>query len=272
MLAKVLTCARLSARLPDEVVITDDGSSVDIPAALGDVSSRLPIPVYFVTQADRGFRAAKCRNNGIRQASGDFLVFADQDIVFTPDYLSIFAENARAGRFLVGYPVRLTEAQTKLVDGELLERGGLLALPTPEQRAVVVKQHRKDGFYALLKKLHLRRIGPKLRSGVFGAFKADLLKVNGFDEAYQGWGNEDDDLGLRLHGAGVSGVNPFCAPTSFHLYHPPHHAPGVRANREYYLKRLDEISRGAYRATHGVETPLGYDIPTVTLLNPEGGK
>ena len=46
------------------------------------------------------------------------LVFLDQDIVSTRGYLATFAENVRVGRFVVAYPVRLTEAQTRLLSDE----------------------------------------------------------------------------------------------------------------------------------------------------------
>ena len=36
-----------------------------------------------------------------------------------------------------------------------------------------------------------------------GAWRSDLLEINGFDEAFNGWGYEDSDLVVRLLNLGV---------------------------------------------------------------------
>lgn len=84
-LRRVLLAFAAQTRLVDELVITDDGSSVDVPAGLADILPELPFKVVFVSQPHEVFRAAKSRNNGIRETTGKYLVFADQDIVFAPD-------------------------------------------------------------------------------------------------------------------------------------------------------------------------------------------
>jgi hypothetical protein len=219
-----------------------------------------------VRQPDRGFRLAKCRNNGARAASGDLLVFADQDLVFTRDYLRTFAEAARPRTFLVSWPVRLTAEQTEEVTDDFVRRGAFSGLVTPAQAALVRKQFRKDLFYFWLHRLGVREIGPKLRGGIFAVSKTDYSSVNGFDEAYQGWGNEDDDLGRRLHRSGVRGRNVFRTEYPVHLFHPPFNAGGARPNLEYYERRVREIRKGDFRCRYGLESPLGNDEVTVTDL------
>ena len=51
------------------------------------------------------------------------------------------------------------------------------------------------------------------------AWRTDLLRVNGFDEAYSGWGLEDSDLVIRLLHAGVRHKNARFAAPVFHLWH-----------------------------------------------------
>ena len=50
-------------------------------------------------------------------------------------------------------------------------------------------------------------------------FKTDLLKVNGYDEAFEGWGREDDDIAHRLYRAGVAVRDIRFAAVCFHLWH-----------------------------------------------------
>jgi len=269
-LRRVLLAFAAQTRLVDDVVITDDGSSVDIPAGIADVLPELPFTVTFVSQPDEGFRAAKCRNNGIREATGDFLVFADQDIVFAPTYVETFATHARRGQFLVGYPVRLTPEDTARITDEMIRSGRITDLIPEAGRRKVLDQFRKERRYVVLHALHLRPFGPKLRSGVFGAWRDDLLTVNGFDEEFRGWGNEDDNLGRRLHRAGITGRNVFREALSIHMYHAPHHRDGRRANSEYSAQRIREIRRGAVRADHGVTNPLGDVLPTRLVLHDPG--
>lgn len=48
---------------------------------------------------------------------------------------------------------------------------------------------------------------------------AGFLAVNGFDEAYEGWGFEDSDLAIRLINLGMQRKLGLFATTVFHLYH-----------------------------------------------------
>ena len=270
LLRRVLLALAAQTRPVDELVITDDGSSVDVPSGVADVLPELPFPVTFLSQPDEGFRAAKCRNNGIREATGDFLVFADQDILFGQGYVEFCLRHARPRQFLVGYPVRLTEAETATITDHLVRAGRVTDLVHEAGRRKVLSQFRKERWYVVLHALHLRPFGPKLRSGVFAAWREDLLTVNGFDEEFRGWGNEDDDLGRRLHRAGIRGRNVFREPLSVHMYHPPHHQAMERTNEAYHARQVREIRRGAVRAHHGIEHPLGDIWPTRTVLHVPG--
>ncbi|TAL17887.1 glycosyltransferase [bacterium] len=265
-LRKALLSANSQSLRPDEAVVADDGSSADIAGMLRTLAPSLAFPVRCVTHADRGFRAARTRNNGARIAGGDFLVFADQDIVFTKNYIKTFVDNAREKEFLVSWPVRLTSEQTDLVTDEMITVADFSGLITPEQWAGVKKQHRKDAFYRVLHRLRLRPIGPKLRSGVLALFKEDFMAVNGFDEMYKGWGNEDDDLGWRLYSYGAKGRNVTTIEVPVHLFHPTN-SGGTRPNKEYYKKRIAEIRKGDYRCEYGMLSPLDDDRPVVLNLN-----
>ncbi len=259
-LRKALLSIQNQSLVPSEVVVSDDGSSEPIVAFLQEMAPSLTFRIRLVRQEDRGFRLARCKNNGIRAAREAFLVFWDQDVVATKDYLQTFWQHRRPGRFLVSYPVRLTSQQTERLKEKDVRAARFDHLLKKEQVAKIHRQYRKDLFYYWWHKLlapHDPR--PKLRGGVFAAFKDDLVRVNGFDENYQGWGNEDDDLGRRLYAAGIVGFNPFYREFPLHLYHEPYHQNGQRVNREYYRRRQHEIKKGAFRAEHGIENSLGED-------------
>jgi hypothetical protein len=60
---------------------------------------------------------------------------------------------------------------------------------------------------------------PKLFSGDVGVWRSDVERVNGFDERFQGWGGEDDDLRTRLLQAGVRMRSIRHLTVSYHLWH-----------------------------------------------------
>ena len=243
-------------RQPDEIILSDDGSTIPVAEIL-DFARTMKPAVLYVKQDHKGFRAAKCRNNGLRLATSDFIIFNDQDIAGTEDYYGTFLQYARKREFLVGYPVRLSEIETAQLRS-MIESGKSISkknIPS-EKNKKIVSQYNKEQFYYLLKK-YLRERGyhPKLRSGVFGTFRENLLRVNGFDESYQNWGFEDDDLGRRLYASGIRGRNVFKDDFPIHQYHPSLAASNPDSNREYYSKRVSEIIKGDFRALYGVSNP-----------------
>ncbi|RME61301.1 hypothetical protein D6779_00320, partial [Candidatus Parcubacteria bacterium] len=57
-----------------------------------------------------------------------------------------------------------------------------------------------------------------IRSCHFSCWKSQLMKVNGFDQRYEGWGREDSDLAARLFHAGFKRRNLRGMPV-LHLWH-----------------------------------------------------
>jgi GT2 family glycosyltransferase len=54
---------------------------------------------------------------------------------------------------------------------------------------------------------------------LFGLFRDDLDRANGFDTRYEGWGEEDVDLAVRLHRLGLRCGWPGPQGTILHLWH-----------------------------------------------------
>ncbi|MFZ0390300.1 MAG: glycosyltransferase [Calditrichia bacterium] len=267
-LKKVLISLNYQSRIVDEVIISDDGSQEDIPAAVREVLPELKFKVKYIRQEDKGFRAGKCRNNAIRESGGDYLLFIDQDIIATENYVKTFFKKKQADTFLVAYPVHLTETQSSQMSFEKIRNMKFENLLTPPQVRKIHKQFLKDGYEYVIKRIfRTRSYKPKLRSGVFGVYREQIIKVNGFDENYQGWGNEDDDLGRRLYKAGLIGHNPFYSEFPLHLFHPVNVTGRERTNLEYYARRKQEIKKGSIKAVNGIENPIGAEKIEVIALN-----
>ncbi|MDB6093000.1 MAG: glycosyl transferase family 2 [Verrucomicrobia bacterium] len=74
---------------PFEIIVVDDGSTDDTPAALAKYGDRIRV----IRQINAGPSAA--RNTGIEAAKAEWISFLDDDDVYTPDRLRIAAESMR---------------------------------------------------------------------------------------------------------------------------------------------------------------------------------
>jgi hypothetical protein len=93
--------------------------------------------------------------------------------------------------------------------------------------------------------------------------REDYIRVNGYDERYVGWGNEDDDMGRRLLATGTIGYNFTYSEYPIHIYHPPYHQNGIRVNQEYSSRRRKQITRHNYQCEVGLSAPR----PDVEIFN-----
>jgi N-terminal domain of galactosyltransferase len=63
-----------------------------------------------------------------------------------------------------------------------------------------------------------------------GFWRRDLLRVNGFDEAFEGWGPEDKELCARMEHSGVRRQTLLFGGIAVHLDHPPAARDALAAN------------------------------------------
>lgn len=201
----VLLALARQLRLPDEVVVADDGSAPETAAMLESLAPALPFPLACVWQPHDGFRAARSRNNAIFHASrAGAIAFLDQDTLPHRTWLDAHMRALRPGVVSLGHVLDLDDETARgLADGDVA--GGAFETRHPESaERLLARLQRRGRTYAVLRRLGLGiKAKPRLRSCNFAARAADLWRVNGFDESYVGWGQEDDDLGRRLYAAGV---------------------------------------------------------------------
>ena len=98
------------------------------------------------------------------------------------------------------------------------------------------------------------------RSCNLGLWRRDLIRVNGFDEAFEGWGYEDTELGLRLNNSGVQQRRMKFQGVVFHL----HHDKASRANCAINeLRYLESIREHSTRCEKGLDRHL---TPKISYL------
>jgi glycosyltransferase involved in cell wall biosynthesis len=198
-----------------EVVVADDGSGDTTAQVVRDFAAHAPFPVRFTSQPHDGFRLARVRNEAARLARGGYLLFLDGDCVIPRHHVAAHLTRRRHGTALIGYCARLPEATSRLLVPENLSFTNLADLVPDSERASLVRRHRKAWWHAALR--HPTK--PRLAGGDFGVWHDDFRRVNGFDERFVGWGQEDDDLGLRLRAAGVRLESILDRTFSLHVWH-----------------------------------------------------
>jgi hypothetical protein len=189
-----------------EVVLACDGDDPAILDAARDAAREAGSAITVVQRpsAGRG-RAAQTRNNAVRALLDrgappeTGLVFFDGDCV--PLHRTVEGHAAGLGRadLVLGFRYDLTAEQDAAFDERALRDGEMPLAPTPAQVRALHARHRRYRRQLLLRRLGLTKPHkPKLLSANFACTLEAYRAVNGFDEDFEGWGQEDDDFGRRL--------------------------------------------------------------------------
>ena len=255
-----------------EVVISDDGSADDTADVVAGFAARAPFPVRFTSLPHDGFRLARARNAAARFASGRYLLFLDGDCMIPRHHVAAHLARRRPGTALLGYCARLDATVSAGLDPRGLRTVDLAALVPPAERRALARRRRRAWWHGVVR--HPTK--PRLAGGDFGVWRDDFVRINGFDERFVGWGQEDDDLGLRLRAAGVRLESILDRTASLHVWHPTDPTVARRwrdgANVDYFHRRgrltacrhgLVERPRAAVAwglPADVAATPLGRDV------------
>ncbi len=219
-LGAVLAGIGWQSRFPDAVCVACDTEDARVEAIVrGGVGRwRGDVPVVYTARAFMGTgRASQNRNNGLRALEencglrdGDAVVFLDGDIVLGPDALAVHDEALKNGAGMVyGGRANLSQEVTESTRWDTMPldpeagRGWFGRVWPAEEEGAIAKRAGRYRRALALRRAGLARVGvvkahkPKVLSCHFACRVSVLRAVNGFDEAYEGWGWEDDDLGRR---------------------------------------------------------------------------
>jgi glycosyltransferase involved in cell wall biosynthesis len=236
-----------------EVIVADDGSRNDTRQLVETWIPRMGVPLVHVWHQHDGFRAAEIRNRAVLRSRGSLCAFIDGDCIVRPNFVAVHRELAEPGWFVAGNRVLLGPRITQRVLAE-----GLRPELWPISRWV---RARAKGEINRLMPLVSVPIGPlrKLRPRTWTSARSanlviqrqDLLRIDGFDAAYRGWGREDSDLIIRLLRSGVRRKEGWFASGVLHLWHPDNDRSQMADND----RRLrDVIEQPRVRAMAGLST------------------
>lgn len=159
-----------------------------------------------------GWRKAWAFNVGVDAATADIVVCHDGDIIMPKAYASEIVKRFKQSDLDVLYLYRFLFCLSKEDTFDMVSNGDFNLATTPER----VRQNWQGGTVAIRKR--------------------SFMKVGGYDEAYVGWGGEDNEFFDRCWtlNAWRFGYLPFV-----HLWHPPQSGSQKR-DRNPNLVRLEE--------------------------------
>ena len=148
-----------------EVVVVDNGSRDDTAALVHARAAAYPLHYVFAPEPNRG----AARNAGVRIATGDVVLFVDDDVRLPP-------------RFLFAHATAHARAPGRAVSGPILN------VPGPCDEPMPTFANYSGAFFCTCN---------------VSVARAAFVAVGGFDEAFTLYGWEDTELGLRLRRSGV---------------------------------------------------------------------
>ncbi|WP_079418636.1 glycosyltransferase [Thiomonas intermedia] len=251
----VLNALAQQETIPSEVVITDDGSNASHTQITQSFlhSQEWPFRIKYIWHPDIGFTASTARNQGVLNSGGNYLIFLDGDCIPRHDFVSQHVHQRRQGCFINGSRILLDQDITE----EIIRRPELV------QNSILFWM--KQRFFRRINKWipMVARIPPFLRhasphfkwSGIrscnFSLWRDDFFKVNGFDEAFVGWGHEDADFVWRLQRAGLKRINGYWSTEVFHLWHFEASRDRESANARRLGERMTNPT-SSYKAEQGL--------------------
>lgn len=245
-LKKVFESLTIQTRLPDEVLIADDGSGPMTAEFISKISMQTPFQLVHVWQEDQGFRAARIRNEAIKKTSGDYIVLLDGDCVVPKRFIQDHIDLAREGFFSQGKRIVVSEnfspafvrehanSTPKLIrlflTGDISNAHHIFHIP----------------WFPCLPSKSLKGI----KSCNMAFFRNDIFAVNGFNEDFIGWGREDSELAIRFFNYGLRRrSHPFMA-ACFHLWHPELSRDRLHDNDDILERAL---TSNKYTCSNGLE-------------------
>ncbi len=177
-----------------ELIVVDDGSDPTVLTIVKEASWRYSTDMRYVWQPDAGHRLARSRNNGIRIARGELLVFLDGDMVVRPNFLS-----AHAAAHASGEKILLVGTRERLVVRSDRQNLDLEALRVQAEQVSIIEglptEHKQQEAWSRSRSPWMAMSGSNfsIASGP-GAM---------YNEMFFGWGSEDRELAcslIRRHG------------------------------------------------------------------------
>ena len=191
--------------IPDEVLIADDGSTIETQVLIKLYSSKFQAGIKHVWQEDKGFQQTSILNKSVSESKGEYIIQIDGDIImhkhFIRDHIktkqSILHSNINFSFFEKGIKNRINCIHSSLLARLLSQKNKTLK---------------------------------GTRGCNFSFWKEGFIKANGYNEDMNSWGKEDTELSVRLMNNGMQKIKLKCLAVCYHLHHTISSRTGLNIN------------------------------------------
>lgn len=204
------------SKMPAEVIIADDGSTWETKKLIDSYKDAFPTDLIHIWHEDQGFRLASIRNKAFAASTKEYIIQIDGDVFLHPKFIEDHLRFAKKDCLLQGSRVMLGKSRSlellsnkkirvSFLDRDIKRRENMIRVPDLSEFLLNRYRNRYPVYFA--------------RGANMSFWKEDLIKVNGYNENFEGWGHEDSDLTLRLLN---SGKKKFVLKFSAIVYHLDH--------------------------------------------------
>ena len=191
--------------IPDEVLIADDGSTIETQVLIKLYSSKFQTGIKHVWQEDKGFQKTSILNKSVSESKGEYIIQIDGDIImhkhFIRDHIktkqSILHSNINFSFFEKGIKNRINCIHSSFLARLLSQKNKTLK---------------------------------GTRGCNFSFWKEGFIKANGYNEDMNSWGKEDTELSVRLMNNGMQKIKLKCLAVCYHLHHTISSRTGLNIN------------------------------------------
>lgn len=177
------------------LTVADDGSGPETAALVRAFAASAPFEVVHSWWEHTDYRRAGVLNKAVRESKAEsLLLFTDGDCVPPADHLARHLAVHGPRTLHSGGGIPLEQAETEALTVDDIAAGRHEALPSAAVRREMRRRTWRTRWKTWLHKPgHPRVIGLN-----FAVDRALFEEVNGYDEAFVGWGHEDHDIRDRL--------------------------------------------------------------------------
>lgn len=200
--------------LPEEVIIADDGSMAPTKEIIELFRKNYQKKIKHIWHQDNGFKLAEIRNKAIYEASGEYIIQIDGDVIMHRDFIKDHKNFAKENSFIKGRRLMIGKQKS---DNLLKNKSIAISFLSSDTK---VKEHGiRIPFYNYIFKPKEENCADGVMGSNMAFWRKDFIAVNGYNNSLKGWGAEDKELAQRFVNLGLVKRKIKYSAIQYHLFH-----------------------------------------------------
>lgn len=227
----VLKSVEVQTKIPDEILIADDGSTNETKLLIENFR-KSGLPIKHIWQEDEGFKRTSILNKAIAASTSDYIIQIDGDCIIHRKFVEDHQISAEKNTFLFGSRVNIKEkALDEIFYKEQIRFQFFSNKISKKTRNLHIPAFRD--MYS-----QSAELSKKVRGCNLSFWKEDFIRINGYNEEMTGWGKEDSEMIVRLLNSGVNGKRLRYGGILYHIWHKP-----SSRNKENINEKIEKLAK-----------------------------